>query len=60
MLHDVGALVFHLRAIPWQIPDFEVDRYGPALQALDQRIRTEGPFVAYDHRYLIRARLQHR
>ncbi|WP_344211786.1 SAM-dependent methyltransferase [Kribbella sancticallisti] len=57
---DVGAIVFHLRAIPWQIPDFDVDKYEPALRALDQRIRTEGPFVAHNHRYLIRARRQAR
>jgi len=55
---DVGAIVFHLRAIPWQIPDFDVDKYEPALRALDQRMRTDGPFVAHNHRFLIRARLR--
>lgn len=58
VIHDVGALVFHLRAIPWQIRDFDVDRYDAALRTLDQQLRTTGPFVAHDHRYLIRARLQ--
>lgn len=57
---DVGAIVYHLRAVPWQILDFDVDKYGPALRALDQRIRTEGPFVAHSHRFLIRARRQAR
>ena len=55
---DVGAIVFHLRAIPWQMPDFDVDKYEPALRALDRRMRTDGPFVAHNHRYLIRARLR--
>lgn len=57
---DVGAIVYQLRAVPWQIIDFDVDKYEPALRALDQRIRTDGPFVAHNHRYLIRARLQAR
>jgi hypothetical protein len=57
---DVGAIVFHLRAIPWQVLNFDVDKYDPALRVLDQRIRTEGPFVAHSHRFLIRARRQPR
>jgi SAM-dependent methyltransferase len=56
VIQDVGALVFQLRAIPWQVPDFDLEKYGPALRALDARIRAEGPFVAHDHRYLLRAR----
>lgn len=58
VIHDVGALVFQLKAIPWQIRDFDVTRYEPALRALDRRIRADGPFVARSHRYLIRARYQ--
>ena len=55
LVHDIGALVYQLLAVPWQIPDFDVEKYGPALRALDARVRTDGPFVAHDHRYLIRA-----
>jgi len=57
---DIGALVYHLKAIPWQIPDFDVDKYEPALRTLDERIRATGPFVVRNHRFLIRARLQAR
>lgn len=57
---DIGALVYHLKAIPWQVPDFDVDRYEPALRALDAQIRARGPFVVRNHRFLIRARLQAR
>ncbi|HET6295565.1 MAG TPA: class I SAM-dependent methyltransferase [Kribbella sp.] len=56
VIRDIGALVFQLRAVPWQVPGFDLDKYGPALRALDERIRSEGPFVAHDHRYLLRAR----
>jgi SAM-dependent methyltransferase len=57
---DVGALVYHLKAIPWQVPDFDVDKYEPALRKLDEQIRASGPFVVRNHRFLIRARLQAR
>lgn len=57
---DVGALVYHLKAIPWQVPDFDVDNYESALRALDEQIRATGPFVVQNHRFLIRARLQAR
>jgi SAM-dependent methyltransferase len=53
---DIGALVYHLKAIPWQIPDFDVTTYEPALRKLDEQIRATGPFVVRNHRYLIRAR----
>ena len=56
MIRDIGALVFQLRAVPWQVPGFDLDKYGPALRALDRGCRAEGPFVAHDHRYLLRAR----
>lgn len=39
---DVGALVWYLKAIPWQIPDFTVDRYGERLLALHRRLERTG------------------
>lgn len=53
---DIGAIVYQLLAVPWQISDFNVDRYRPRLRALHERIRKEGRFVARDHRFLIHAR----
>lgn len=52
---DIGAVVYHLRAVSWQIPDFDVTTYDHELRHLDARIRREGRFVAHDRRYLIRA-----
>lgn len=55
VLHDVGALIFQLRAVPWQLPGFDVTTYEEALVALDERIRQSGPFVVHNHRFLIQA-----
>lgn len=56
VFHDIGAVVYHLRVVSWQIPDFDVQKYDRELRALDARIRSEGGFVARDHRFLIEAR----
>ena len=40
---DVGALVWYLKAIPFEIPDFEVDRYADRLVELHHRIEHDGP-----------------
>lgn len=38
---DVGALVYYLKAVPWTVPDFSVDRYLKVLLELHQRILEE-------------------
>jgi SAM-dependent methyltransferase len=53
--YDIGAVVYQLRAVAWQIPDFDVERYDAKLRALDARIRANGCFVVHDHRFLIKA-----
>jgi hypothetical protein len=50
---DIGAMIYQLRMVPWQIPDFTTERYGSALRRLDAQIRTTGSFVARSHRFLI-------
>jgi SAM-dependent methyltransferase len=54
--YDIGALVYQLRAVPWQVRDFTVSRYNEALRRIDQHIRTHGEFRIHAHRFLIRAR----
>lgn len=39
---DIGAIVFYLKVISWQIPDFEVDKYRSQLWGLHQRIERNG------------------
>jgi hypothetical protein len=55
-LHDIGALVYFLNAVTWQVPDFDVHRYDAELRELDAAIRERGPVVFHDHRYLVEAR----
>lgn len=54
--YDIGALVYFLQAVSWQVPDFDPDRYEPKLRHLDAKIRANGSVVFHDHRYLIEAR----
>lgn len=50
---DVGALVYYLKAVPWQVEDFSVSRYRQALEALHREMSTAGPFLVESHRFLI-------
>jgi len=53
---DVGALVYYLRAIPWIVPDFDVNTDRNALHRIHDTIRTEGSFGVGSSRFLIEAR----
>jgi hypothetical protein len=53
---DIGALVFYLRIIPWQVADFSVEKYHKRLYAIHQDIFTHGPLQVHDHRILVEAR----
>lgn len=55
IFYDIGAVIYQLRAVPWQIPDFDVCRYYVQLRQLHEYIRLNGSFTAHDHRYLIHA-----
>jgi hypothetical protein len=52
---DVGAILYYLRATPWQIPDFSVQRYRARLADLHVRIERDGPLRMRSHNFLIRA-----
>lgn len=54
--YDIGALVYYLKAIPWQLPDFTIERYRPALLRLHERIQSDGYLEAQSDRFLIIAR----
>ena len=36
--YDIGAIVYYLKAIPWQIPDFTVERYYEELYRIHEII----------------------
>ena len=52
---DVGAIVYLLKAIPWQVADFSVDRYFDRLKELERHARTEGCITLRKHRFLLDA-----
>ncbi|HEU0027312.1 MAG TPA: class I SAM-dependent methyltransferase [Ktedonobacterales bacterium] len=54
--YDIGAVVYYLKAIPWQIPDFSVERYRDALLRLHERIQADGYLEMQSARFLIVAR----
>jgi SAM-dependent methyltransferase len=56
---DIGAVVFYLRIIPWQVADFRLDKYRDKLYAVHQNILVNGPLQVHDHRILIEARKPH-
>ncbi len=51
--HSVDAIVFYLRAIPWQVPGFSPDAYINRLAMLDQLIEREGHFDVVSQRFMI-------
>ncbi|WP_377891605.1 class I SAM-dependent methyltransferase [Alkalihalobacillus sp. R86527] len=55
--YDIGALVYYLKAIPWQIPDFSIERYRDALHNLHQKINDDGYLAIPSHRFIIKAKV---
>lgn len=51
---DVGALAWYLLAVPWEIPDFTVERYLNQLQKLHQACAV-CPLSFFEERFLIKA-----
>jgi hypothetical protein len=52
---DVGAIVYFLKAVPWQVPDFSIDKCYDQLRAIHDRIQTTGQVIATRHRFYIEA-----
>ena len=53
---DVGAFVYYLRAIPWIVPDFDVDADRNTLHRIHDAIQADGSFGVGSYRFLIEAR----
>lgn len=53
---DVGAVVYYLRAIPWIVPDFDVDADRATLHRIHDTIEADGWFGVASYRFLIEAR----
>ncbi|CAI2194146.1 12033_t:CDS:2 [Funneliformis geosporum] len=57
--YDVGAIVYYLKAIPWQVEDFSVEKYSEQLVNLHHKIQKEGFLSVQSHRFFIMARKDH-
>ncbi len=55
IFHDIGAVAYYLKAIPWQIPGFTVDAYRTQLAALHERIEAEGSLRIPGHLFYVEA-----
>jgi SAM-dependent methyltransferase len=52
---DIGAVVYYLKAIPWQVSDFSIEKYYDQLAEIHNRIQEEGKFVVEEHRFFLEA-----
>lgn len=53
---DIGAVVYYLKAIPWQIEGFSLQTHADKLIRLHHYIEQQGEFITTAHRFLIIAR----
>ncbi|MFC7373437.1 class I SAM-dependent methyltransferase [Fictibacillus iocasae] len=53
--YDIGAIIYYLKAIPWQIENFSVEKYNDHLQKIHQHIQKNGYFDVKQHRFILRA-----
>lgn len=54
--YDIGAIIYYLKAIPWQIPDFSVSKYKNQLIKIHNMIQEIGYLDITCHRFLIIAK----
>jgi SAM-dependent methyltransferase len=53
---DVGAIVYYLKAVPWLVPGFSVEKHSQNLLALQQRLESGGGLAFAARKYLLEAR----
>jgi SAM-dependent methyltransferase len=51
--YDVGAIVYQLKAVSWQIPDFSVKKYFEQLKEVHYQIQQDGFVDVQEHRFFI-------
>ncbi len=52
---DIGAVVYYLKAIPWQIPDFSPEKERLRLLQLHREIIQNGALITHSHRFILEA-----
>lgn len=58
LFRDIGAVVYYLRAVPWELPGFTVESHRDRLAALHRRIGAEGGLRTHGHFFYIEAAKQ--
>lgn len=53
---DIGAIIFYLKAIPWQIPNFSIEKYYSKLKELHLLIHEKNYIDITSHYFLIVAK----
>jgi SAM-dependent methyltransferase len=56
IFHDVGALVYFLKAAPWEVPEFSVARYADVLLEMQAQLDRGEPLAFRMWLYIIEAR----
>lgn len=55
-VRDIGALVYYLKAIPWQIAGFSAAAYRARLLAIHEDMTRLGPLEVQSHRFILKAK----
>jgi SAM-dependent methyltransferase len=55
VFYDIGAVVYYLKAIPWQVEGFTVEAYRPRLLAMYKEILQRGGLKVRYHRFYVEA-----
>jgi SAM-dependent methyltransferase len=50
---DIGAVIYYLKIITWQIPGFKIEENLGKLKQLHEKIKTEYGFSTRQHRFII-------
>ena len=54
--HDIGAIVYLLKCIPWQVEGFSVEKYFRKLELLNEMIMKNGKIEFIQHRFYLVAK----
>jgi SAM-dependent methyltransferase len=55
LFRDIGAVVYYLRTVPWQVPDFTVAKHLESLREMHRQIETSGALKIGAHHFLVEA-----
>ncbi|UCC79365.1 MAG: class I SAM-dependent methyltransferase [Candidatus Zixiibacteriota bacterium] len=50
---DIGAVIYYLKVITWQIPGFKIEENPGKMKQLHQKIKRENGFSTRQHRFII-------